>query len=163
MDTTADTSGNVKLASQLNIIDNEVTMTAGKVELNDFDFVLLGEDTLIGASNTAYFVTNNALSGGKFQRPVSQETVLFPVGLDTSYTPVTLTKTAGMQEVQVGVVEGVRDDITSGSYACGNVVEQNLDCKHNCRFWLCNRYRCYFPVDSRRRRRRLYPCYFYPV
>lgn len=103
-------------------LNGGVTLTNGKFYMQDAN-VTLGTATITGASANNYFVSNNSSAGGRLFRTVETPITLFPIGLDTNYTPLTLSN--GNSGVYgVGVLNGVRETVTSGSFACTNTVNR---------------------------------------
>ncbi len=99
-----------------------VTLTNGKFYMQDAN-VTLGTSSVTGANSSRYFVSNNSSAGGRLFRVVETPSTLFPIGLDTNYTPLTLAN-GNSGSYGVGVLSGVRETVTSGSFACLNTVDR---------------------------------------
>jgi hypothetical protein len=74
-------------ASNDQVVDSSLTLTSGKVTLNEYDLTLSNEGVLGAVGTSNYIVTN---STGELKAPVTNADYVFPVGDATTYNPVTL-------------------------------------------------------------------------
>jgi hypothetical protein len=99
---TIDNVSGVTLTTNNVEVNNQLSLTSGKVTLGNFNLKLNGLNTpLLGGSSTNYIVTNGT---GVFSRNFNNVGTLYPVGPDaTTYSPVTLQQSGTSDDISVRV------------------------------------------------------------
>lgn len=116
------TGGGVQLGSPLTVTGT-LNLESNKLYLGTSNLTLASGAAITNANSSRYIVTNNSPTSGRLIRTVNTTEVLFPVGVDASYSPVAVNN-AGNQAVSVNVLEGVRQNVSTGSYVSENVVDR---------------------------------------
>jgi hypothetical protein len=120
-----DNGQGVDLASGLILTSSAALIfTNGNLVLNNFDLNMTSSNTTIsGATSSKYIETNGT---GVLQRTVGTSSELFPVG-NSSYNPLSLTRSATTSTYSVRVLDGVFADGLSGSAISDKVVNRTWD------------------------------------
>lgn len=124
---TAPVGGGVQLGSPLTVNTN-LNLETNKLKLRTNNLTIASGATISNVNSSRYVVTANAANSGRLIQTVAASEVNFPVGIDTSYSPVAITN-GGNQAIGVNVVQGVQMNVTSGSYVADSIVD---------RTWLIN-------------------------
>jgi hypothetical protein len=86
-------------------ITNQLTLTAGNIDLGAFD-ADMGASSLSGGTATSYVKTSGV---GVLKRTVSSSSLLFPVG-NSAFNPATLTNSGTSDKFSVRVIDNVSDN-----------------------------------------------------
>lgn len=113
--------GMVDLSVGVNIQDS-LTLTNGLLRLNDSNVTLLDDSTeIIGATSSKYLLTNGT---GSLIQPIGTDSIrTYPVGVESSYLPATLTNNTGADDFGIRVSPEVLEDGTSGAEFTESVVD----------------------------------------
>jgi hypothetical protein len=117
----------VSLGTSVNVNSN-LTLTTGRISINNNNLTLGNSATISGASSAAYIVTdgsgslviNNVGTGGK------TGAVLFPIGTSTSYNPLSITNDSIADNYWVSVKQGVD---AAGALLTTNAVDKKWSIK----------------------------------
>jgi hypothetical protein len=121
------TPTNVTLGTMVKVYGN-LTLATGNIRLKNNHLSIDSTGSIVGNSSAAYIVTD---STGQLEMRgigVSGKTgaVVFPVGTDSSYNPVSLTNTGVMDNYKVSVGKGID---TAGVLLTTNVVNKKWSIK----------------------------------
>ncbi|MCF8331654.1 MAG: hypothetical protein K9H84_04300 [Bacteroidales bacterium] len=122
-----DNSSHVKMQS--NIKADTLGLIYGNIIIGDYNLLL--SDTILGGNINSYCVTkNDPLAGGYLYYKAGIIQRLFPVGTQSSYTPLRVTTQGGMSEYRVRTFDGLLENAYSGSTLTGDIVNRS---------WVVNR------------------------
>lgn len=110
----------VELLSDV-VLPNNLTLTDGLLSLTDFN--LRVSNSILGGSADSYIQTNGA---GELIRFVGTSAVDYPIG-NSSFNPVSLTRSSGASELGARVIGGVFSNGLSGTPITTNVVNRTWD------------------------------------
>ena len=114
--------GSVQLGSPMTVNTN-LNLQTNKLALRTNNLTLGTSATISNANSARYVVANNSLASGRLVQTVAASEVTFPVGIDSSYSPVAITN-GGNQTIGVAVVQGVQQSVSTGSYVSDNIVDR---------------------------------------
>lgn len=99
------------------IVNNTLTLTAGKITLGSNDLTISETGNIAGADSSKYIVT---LGTGQLKKTVGASEILFPVGSAAAYHPITFTN-AGTPDVY-GVIStaGAVPNVNGAAYTVNN-------------------------------------------
>ncbi|MBY0478158.1 MAG: T9SS type A sorting domain-containing protein [Chitinophagaceae bacterium] len=114
-------SGLATLASAVTI-NNTLTLTTGKLSLDNYDITIGNSASITGGSTNAYLIATG--TGELKQQIAASGSKIFPVGTSTAYTPVTVSLTAASitDVFHVRMLTAVYRNGTSGSVLNSNAV-----------------------------------------
>jgi hypothetical protein len=104
------TGTSASLSTSINV-NNNLTLTTGKISINNNNLTLGNSATISGASSTAYIVADSAgsLVINNVGPGAKGGDVLFPVGTADGYNPVTIKNSGVLDNFHVSVSNGVKD------------------------------------------------------
>lgn len=114
-------SGLASLSSAVTI-NNTLTLTAGKLSLDNYDMIIANSAGITGAGTNAYFIATG--TGELKQQITASGSKIFPVGTSAAYTPVTISLAAASttDQFHVRMLTAVYSNGTSGSQMNANAV-----------------------------------------
>lgn len=114
--------GAVQLGSPLTVTGT-LNLETNRLFLTNNNLTIGSSGTITGANASRYIVTGNSTASGRLIQNVAAGERVFPVGIDSSYSPVAITN-GGNQNIAVNVMQGVRTNVTTGSFVSENIVDR---------------------------------------
>ena len=111
------TANGTQLGNDIDI-SNELTLTSGNIDIQDYDLTIQNTGSISGGSSSSYLKTSNL---GTVIQEISGSNVIFPIG-NQSYTPVTLNNAGTADDFNVRVENVVYENGTSGNAITTDVV-----------------------------------------
>jgi hypothetical protein len=112
-------ASNVTLSNALNITGN-LSFQSGKFLLGNINLTIAGTGSISGATASTYVVTNG--NGALTINNVGASNILFPIGLDATYNPVTINNTGIVDNISARVFAG-----TVGGVPAADMVNRTWD------------------------------------
>ena len=126
------TLDNSSYGATLNVnagVSHTLTLTSGKLTLGNYDLTLGNSATITGNSSFNYIITNG--TGALSQRVTNTANdVVFPIGLASSYLPISVQLTSGSASDNIkarvgdGIYTAYSGNIPTGSRISSNVVDK---------------------------------------
>lgn len=119
---TVDKSSGLATLSSAVTINNNFTLTAGKLSLDNYDITIGNSASITGGSTNAYLIATG--TGELKQQIAASGSKIFPVGTSAAYTPVTVSLSAASTTdlFHVRMLTAVYSNGTSGSALNSNAV-----------------------------------------
>lgn len=117
-----DNSSHVKMQS--NVKSDTLHLIYGNLFLDNYE--LLVSDTILGGSSNSYCATkNDPATGGYLHYYAATDQTLFPVGTQSSYTPLRITTQGATAEYKVRTFDNLYENGYSGNMLTGDIVNRS--------------------------------------